>query len=278
MKIKHNKKRNTAFLFETLVRELTKSIVDGDKRRGSTIKTILKEHFGRGMVLFSELDCFNSLVGTRGMDQYTAEKTVFRARHTHQSLDQDKIFKEQSKVIKKINTDLGKEVYNNFVPNYKSYATVAQIFGDKAPLKNRMLLEKQLMSEMMSPTSSDVEKSLKPIDSLVVKSFVKNYNNKYQHLLPEQRSLLSRYITSFGQHNVDFRLGLAKELKRIKEQVENSLQSEEVSQDPQMVESTKRVLEKINQYNVSNIGEKEILEILKMQNLVNEYQKDADNN
>ena len=45
-----------------------------------------------------------------------------------------------------------------------------------------------------------------------------------------------------------------------------------------MVESTKRVLEKINQYNVSNIGEKEILEILKMQNLVNEYQKDADNN
>ncbi len=62
MKIKHNKKRNTAFLFETLVRELTKSIVEGDKRRGSTIKTILKEHFGRGMVLFSELDCFNSLV------------------------------------------------------------------------------------------------------------------------------------------------------------------------------------------------------------------------
>ena len=40
MKIKHNKKRNTAFLFETLVRELTKSIVDGNKTRGNKIKTI----------------------------------------------------------------------------------------------------------------------------------------------------------------------------------------------------------------------------------------------
>ena len=168
MKIKHNKKRNTAFLFESLVRELTKTIVSGDKTRGSAIKSILSEHFGRGMVLFSELDCFNSLVGTNSMDQYTAEKTVFRARETHRALDQDEIFKEQSKVIRKINTDLGKEVYNNFVPNYKSYATVAQIFGEKAPLKNRVLLEKQVMKQMMSTTGDPVTEKLQPIDSLVV--------------------------------------------------------------------------------------------------------------
>ena len=277
MKIKHNKKRNTAFLFETLVRELTKSIVDGNKTRGTKIKEILREHFGRGMVLFSELDCFNSLVGTQGMDQYTAEKTVFRARHAHQELDQGNIFKEQSKVIKKINTNLGKEVYNNFVPNYKSYATVAQIFGDKSPLKSRMLLEKQLMSEMMSPTQDDKQRSLQPIDSLVMKSFIKTYNNKYQHLLPEQRSLLSRYITSFGPHGVDFRLDLAKELRRIKEAVQASLNTPDVLQDTQMVQNTKRVLEKLSQYNVSAINEKEILEILKMQNLVHEYQSDANN-
>ena len=31
MKLKHNKKRNTAFLYEALVKELTKSIVHGNK-------------------------------------------------------------------------------------------------------------------------------------------------------------------------------------------------------------------------------------------------------
>ena len=80
MKIKHNKKRNTAFLFEALIRELTKTVVSGDSKRGTVIKGILREHFGRGMVLFSELDCFNSITDLKGVDQYTAEKTIHRAR------------------------------------------------------------------------------------------------------------------------------------------------------------------------------------------------------
>ena len=33
MKMKHNKKRNTAFIFEVLIRELTKSIVEKDTTR-----------------------------------------------------------------------------------------------------------------------------------------------------------------------------------------------------------------------------------------------------
>ena len=37
MKLKHNKKRNTAFLFEALVRELTKSVVRKDSEYGIKI-------------------------------------------------------------------------------------------------------------------------------------------------------------------------------------------------------------------------------------------------
>ena len=43
MKNRHNKKRNTAFLFEVLVRELTSSIVKKDNSRKQTITDILKE-------------------------------------------------------------------------------------------------------------------------------------------------------------------------------------------------------------------------------------------
>jgi hypothetical protein len=277
MKIKHNKKRNTAFLFEALVRELTKTVVSGDSQRGTSIKNILREHFSRGMVLFSELDCFNSVTDMRGVDQYTAEKTLHRARHAHQSLDKDEVFKEQSQVIRKINTDLGKEVYNTFVPNYKSFATLSQIFGEKAPLKNRMLMEKKIMEDLMAPSEDSQKQKMEPIDTLVVSKFTKSYNDKYKHLLPEQQSLLSGFITSFTDENIDFRISVGRELRRIYESVQASLLSPEVLDDPQMIKNTKKVLERLSKFSVSSIGETEILEILKLQNLVNEYEADASN-
>jgi len=52
-KMKHNKKRNTAFLYETLVQELTKAIVSKDEEKHQSILLILKEHFSKGKLLHS---------------------------------------------------------------------------------------------------------------------------------------------------------------------------------------------------------------------------------
>jgi len=276
MKVRHNKKRNTAFLYEVLVKELTKSVIDKDVQRSGKIKSILKEHFRSGMVLFSELGCFNALADKSNLDQYTAEKMVFRAKKEYDQLDQKDIFKEQSAVIKKVNTDLGREVFNNFVPNYKSYATLAQIFGEKMPVKNRVLMEQKIIETLTS--SEEQKEELQPVDSLVVKSFTNRFNETYTGLLPEQKELLNRFIVSFNENEVDFKLFAGKELARIQESVEASLSLEEVKTDEQMVESTKQVLEQISEFNVANLGEQEILKILKLQKLVREYEEDANNN
>jgi|21_taG_2_1085346.scaffolds.fasta_scaffold02934_3 hypothetical protein len=273
MKAKHNKKRNTAFLFEALTRELTKAVVEKNHHRAQAIKSILKEHFRRGMVLFSELDCFNTLSDQRGLDPYTAEKMVFRAKRAYDDLDQKDIFKEQSTVIKKINRTLGKELYNTFVPHYQSIASLSQIFNDKLPVKNRVLMEQKVISQLTSPLNESSE--LEPVDSLVVKSFTERFNNTYEGLLGEQRELLNRYITSFHQSGADFRLFVGKELQRIHEAVSASLKLSEVAEDNEMVENTKKVLERIERISVSSLAEKEILRVLKLQKLVREYQDDA---
>jgi len=39
--MKHNKKRNTAFIYETLTRELTKAIVDKNSDRKETVLAII---------------------------------------------------------------------------------------------------------------------------------------------------------------------------------------------------------------------------------------------
>ena len=45
--MKHNKKRNTAFLYECLVKELTKAIVREDKKRQFITKKVIKQFFNK---------------------------------------------------------------------------------------------------------------------------------------------------------------------------------------------------------------------------------------
>ena len=147
MKTRHNKKRNTAFVFEALVREVTKSIVAGNTSRKRKVVSIVKEHFSSGTLLNKELKCYKALLETKELDKYTAEKMIFQARAQYESLPQKQIFQEQSKLINDINKELGSSVFSNFVPNYKNYATVNQIFNTNTPLKSRVLLEREVLQQ-----------------------------------------------------------------------------------------------------------------------------------
>jgi len=275
MKVKHNKKRNTAFLYEALVRELTRAVVEQNHTRSQEVKRILKEHFRSGMVLFKELGCFNALSQEDELDQYNAEKMIFRAKREYDSLDQKSIFQEQSAVIKKINTNLGRDVFNTFVPDYKSYATLAQIFGNKLPVKTRVIMEQKIMDTLTKGSSEPAR--LQPTDNLIVKSFTERFNEEYSVLLPEQKELLNRFITSFSENEADFKVYVGGELKRLKESIESSLKLPEVQEDLEMVDNTKRVVEQMTEFNVARLTEREILKILKLQKLVREYEKDANN-
>ena len=274
MKKRHNKKRNTAFLFEILVRELTKSFVSKDSGRSSRIKKMFKESFGDRSILKKELDCYKALREKSGLDKYTAEKLVFETKRVYNSLDQDEVFLEQSKLIKRINTNLGSEVYKNFVPNYKTYATISQIFGDKTPVKNRVLLESEIIDNLV--TEGKKQEDMKTVDSLVVRTFTDNFNKKYAGLVESQRELLENYIVSFLDNGVDFKIFLVEQLNVIKSKIKDSLKLEEVKNDKDMIESTKKTLSIVENFDVSSFGKKDLIKVLKLQNLVNEYKKDAD--
>ena len=62
--MKHNKKRNTAFLYEALVKELTKASLRSDKAEQSTISSILREHFHSNSILGKELELYQAIVST----------------------------------------------------------------------------------------------------------------------------------------------------------------------------------------------------------------------
>ena len=274
MKNKHNKKRNTAFIFEALLREMSKSIIGKDKSRKKKIFDVLQEHFSKGTILEQELQCYRALTKESSLDSYTAEKMIHRAKTKYDSLNKKKIFQEQSRVISKINKTIAPSVFSNYVPNYKSFATIAQIFSEKTPLKQKVLMESQIVGVL---TSSPEEKTRETsqVNPLVVNKFAEKFNNRYSGLLPEQQKILGRYVASFDDDGADFRIVIGSELQRIHAAVKESLSLPEIMEDEQMKNNTEKVLGEIESFNVSNIREKDLKKILKLQHLVSEYKADA---
>ena len=67
--MKHNKKRNTAFLYECLIKELTKSIVREDKKRQFITKKVIKQFFNKNSELRKELNLYNSLLDNKSLNE-----------------------------------------------------------------------------------------------------------------------------------------------------------------------------------------------------------------
>ena len=126
MKFKHNKKRNTAFLYETMIKELTKAVVQNDPERKKIIVDIMKQYFNSNTPLGKELRVYRDLNETTGVDLYTAERLLSESKNDFHTMDRKEIFNLQTELISEINKAIGKDAFNNFVPNYKSLATIYQ--------------------------------------------------------------------------------------------------------------------------------------------------------
>ena len=273
---KHNKKRNTAFLYEALLKEVTKAIISGDRKAKKTAISILKESFAPKTVLSKELELYKTLLETKEMDNLAAEKIVFQVRQARNNINESDIQEAQNRLISRVNKELSSGVYSNFVPNYKNIATVSQLFSTdegNANIKSGVLLEQKVVASMMEGLSTPDTPKMKPIDNLVFKSFVSKYNKEYSSgILNEQKELLNRYILSFSDNGVDVSIYLNEELGRLHGVLTDALASDDIKTDTTMVESTKRVISMIDGFRETPINKDLIEDVLKIQNLVSEIQ------
>jgi len=279
MKHKHNKKRNTAFLYEALVKELTKSVIKKDAVRKNKVLSIIKEHFPAGSSLNKELKVFGALSEEARLNKNLAEKLIFEAKMLHRNLDTKRVYREQTSLIKRINKELSNSVFSNFVPNYKYLATIAQILDIGTSLKDRVILEDRL-ANVLSRRGQNAQE-MKPIDNLVYGKFVKKFNDKYSsdsNLHEEQKYLLNHYITSFADNGIKFKIFLNEELGRLKSEVEQLLSLKEIKHDSAVTQKIQEVLSILGSFSGRNIDASAIKDILHIQSLVREAKSNADSN
>jgi hypothetical protein len=270
MKMKHNKKRNTAFIYEAIIRELARAIHEGDAKKKSKLTKLIREGFKGGTLLSKDLDLYKSILETKGVDKYTAEKIIFQSKMQKQTIDHKRLFEEQSRLIESINKHVSPDVFSNFVPNYKDLATVFQIFHPKTKTKSRVLLENQMLGRMMG---ENIEKKspMKPVDNLVYKTFVKKFNEKYSSsLISEQKELLSKFIGSFSDNGIELKVYLNEEIPRLLKVVLESREMKEIRTDSDMLDKTNRVIDILKESDKKKVDKDLVYDVLRIQNLVKE--------
>lgn len=236
---------------------------------------MIKEFFSKDKILNRELSLYKTLVSEQKLTTRVAEKLLNEVKKEYDKLDAKEIFNEQSRLIKKMNSSFEKKVFSNFVPHYKSLATINQIFNADIPLKKKVLLEEQMIGIMSSTTEEKKEAEQKPIDNLVLKTFTNKFNSVYSEtLLEEQQTLLNKYMTSFADNGVELKLYLNEELGRLKESLQTKISLKEIK-DVSLRDKTSLVLEKIDSFRKIKVDLELVKNVLRIQSLVSEFNKNG---
>jgi hypothetical protein len=208
------------------------------------------------------------------LDKETSEKILREAKLASRLIDSEGLFKEQSVLIHDVNKELEPSVFNNFVPNYKSLASIARIFSDKTSPKDQVILEGEIIKNM---TNAPIETSRsEEIDSVVVRTFTEKFNHKYDtNLLEEQKELLIYYISSFTDNALELKVFLNEEIVRLKACLTEAKASPEIKNDPDMLAKTEEIIARLKEFSKRSIDDELLLTVMKTQSLVKEIYTDG---
>lgn len=203
---KHSKKRNSLLVYEFLVRTISKSLIDDDKRKSSAALKILRRHFKPGTEIYKEFRIMNALAKTTVSSEHTAASILKEAKSAIQGLDEQKLDREKSLLIRNINHTINSEdFYDHHIPQYREYATLGVLFAEWKS-KNKDLeslaqyedtVMKSLVTEKINESDAYISEDTSGTARLLMKVMTKKLNEKYSGVLNEQqRSLIKSYAYS----------------------------------------------------------------------------------
>jgi hypothetical protein len=212
-KIKHSKFKNTGFIFELLVRQITSEIMSSDN---SVAETILKENFNSKKELSKELKLYQYLINEKYNSESKAEQFINTICEARKRLDEKKLIKEKYNLIKQL-----KETYNidefikSPVSNYKTLASIYKIFEVSSTeeqydptdiVSSRFTIAENIINTSIQNKDSKIKNAVleeyrKQDDDLRAISYkflVENFNKKYKNLTNDQKGLLREYINNIN--------------------------------------------------------------------------------
>ncbi len=267
--MKHNKKRNTAFLYECLLKELTKTIVRKQANDKENVISIIRENFSKGKILYHDLQLYKSILENNDkMTSDFSKRFLVETQIDFKKINRKSVFNAQTKLISQINQSLGSNVFKNFVPNYKDIATVGTwLNSDSLNAKSRLIVETKVL-QILTPKNNQ-KKEMRHIDNLTYQTFIQKFNETYKRSLGDnQKALLTNYIVSFSDNGLGLKTFMNEEISRIRENLSNMLKKNNL--DEQYRSNTQKVLDKLDSFKKQPINESMVKSLFYIQDLVEE--------
>jgi len=199
----HQKKRNTGLLYEFLVKAISSALIEGDKRRSTSVLRVLKRYFKPGTELYREFRLINALAKTTVSSEAIAASIIGDAKAAAREHDLDALDREKSLLIKSINYNLGGDAfYDQQINEYRTYATIQTLLNDwrakDVDLQRLAMYEDKLLRMLLTEKSeicdTTVSNESNGSTRLLMKVMAKKLNEKYTGVLnEEQRSLMKAY-------------------------------------------------------------------------------------
>ena len=212
-KIKHSKFKNTGFLFELLVRQITSEVMSSSK---SVAEKLLKEHFNSKQELSKELKLYQYLINEKYNSESKAEQFINTILEARKKIDEKKLTKEKYNLIKEI-----KETYNldefikSPISNYKTLASIYKIFETVVTdtqyeptdiVSARFTIAENIINssiqnkdvKLKDAVLEEYRKQDDDLRAVSYKLLVESFNNKYSNLTNDQKSLLREYINNIN--------------------------------------------------------------------------------
>lgn len=264
MSKQHSKKRNSALLYEFLVRSISRALVEGDKKKSSLALKILRRNFKQGTELFKEFRLMNSLVKTTVSSQSVASSILTEAKKAARSHDVVVLDREKSILIKHINHSLNEDgcFYDVQIDDYKTYATVQQLINNwrtNEPDLGRLALFEDSVVKMMTSEKQKLDENTSIDESpgmtrLLMKVMTEKLNEKYgKSLNNDQKALVRTYALASVNSDMS---SVKKKLQELRDSLLSDIETFKVASTDHMLveklESTSKLLLEENFDNVSD--------------------------
>ena len=234
MSNKHQKKRNSLLVYEFLVRTISKSLIEDDKKKSAAALKILRRHFKPGTELYKEFRLMNALVKTTVSSEHVASSILKEAKSASININEKTLDKEKSILIRNINHVLNDEnFYDQHVNEYRTYATVQMLLNEWRSSSKDIYkagqyedhLMKYLLSEKKESGDSIITEDSAGTARLLMKVMTKKLNEKYNGVLNEQqKSLIKAYAYSTASEDAtSIRMKLQEIKKSLVDLIETSL-------------------------------------------------------
>ncbi len=277
--LKHSKYKNTAILFEMLVRKLTSETLTSDK---TVTVEIIKKYFGKNTVLSKELQLYNSLIKESFKTEAQTLEFIRSCKAAHNKLNKSSLRRQRYNLVKEIseNFDLQK-ISKIRINNYKELASVYKIFEYTESDNPKQLLEcKNVIVEyMVTDTKTSNQKNIvlekykshdKDVRLLAYKLLVDKFNKKYSSLDENQKQVLNKYIVHVNDTE-SLKIYLESILPNIKKELKEQVLK---INDPVTKIKVDKLSEMLcNVKTIKTVNESHILSILRYFDLIKELKQ-----